>query len=168
MENQQFPATPTRKSPKPIFSQLIMSSSDLLGSQLGNKPIKILTKPKKRRAMASPSPSPMQSPVLLLKNRVNVNQTPEPAAFTLTSEAIVKTKDQMLLEARELIKQAHQQSSLVVQKDLEHSINALDNAREKACLSSLKQGDEKFAKSIEENVQQQINNLKTEMNQKFN
>jgi len=73
MKNQQFPATPTRKPIKPIFSQLIMSSPDLLESQLSNKSIKILIKPKKRRAMASS----MQSSGSLLKDRVNVNKTSE-------------------------------------------------------------------------------------------
>jgi hypothetical protein len=58
-------------------------------------------------------------------------------------------------------------SSPSVQKELENSIKALDQARKIANLVSLKQSDETFLPQESPDVQQQLDSFKTEVNSKL-
>jgi hypothetical protein len=58
-------------------------------------------------------------------------------------------------------------SSPSVQKELENSIKALDQARKIANLVSLKQADETFLPQESPDVQQQLDSFKTEVNSKL-
>jgi len=82
---------------------------------------------------------------------------------------ISQNSDKMLQNARKLLKQALQQAtSFTVQRKLKTSIKALDQARQNANLSSLKQSDEAFQSKSKPNVQEQLNNFKGEVNIKLN
>ena len=169
------PKTPTKQQKLPP-AQLIMSSSDMLGSQIIMRPSqRTILKFKKRRAVASPDK--LNEKLADLHKTSKTHQTDTTSAIASSEvEAIfpenhfksLPNSDKQLQNARILLKQAMQQFSLPsVQKELENSIKALDQARKIANLVSLKQADETFLPQESPDVQQQLDSFKTEVNSKL-
>ena len=143
-KSQNQPQTPTK--PAKTLAQLIMSSPDLLTSQIVSKPSqKITAQAHKRKAIASPE-----------STKIPDHQTP----------------DEMLKQARHLLKQTLQKIvNNSAQLELENSIMALDQARKHASLKDLKQPTESFHsqnQQIQEDVQKQLNSFKSDISVKLN
>ena len=169
------PKTPTKQQKLPP-AQLIMSSPDMLESQITTRPSqRTILKSKKRRAVASPDK--LNEKLADLHKTSKTHQTDTTSAIASSEvEAIfpgnhfksLPNSDKQLQNARILLKQAMQQfSSPSVQKELENSIKALDQARKIANLVSVKQADETFLPQESPDVQQQLDSFKTEVNSKL-
>jgi len=156
--------TPIKQQKLPL-AQLIMSSPDMLGSQIIMRPLqRTILKSKKQRAVASPDK---------LHETFKMHETDTTSRgnhkTSHKNSDISQNSDKMLQNARKLLKQALQQAtSFTVQRELETSIKALDQARQNANLSSLKQSDEAFQSKSKSNVEEQLNNFKGEVNIKLN
>jgi len=167
--------TPTKQQKLPL-AQFIMSSPDMLESQITMRPSqRTILKFKKRRAVANPDKLNEK-----LADEHKTSKTHETDTTSCkkhetshkTSYQNSKTSqnsDEMLQNARKLLKQALQQAiSFTVQRELETSIKALDQARQNANLHSLQQSDEAFQSKSKPNVQEQLDNFKGEVNIKLN
>ena len=147
-ESDNFTTPIKSQNTSKTMSQItIMSSSDLLGSQLISKSAKTILHTHKHKAIASPEPAKSQLPE---------NQNP----------------DKMLEQVRYLLKQTLQQTNNhVVQLELQNSITALNQACKHANLVSLEQSTENFYsqnQQIQENVQKQLNSFKSDISDKLN
>jgi len=167
--------TPTKQQKLPL-AQLIMSSSDMLESQIIMRPSqRMILKFKKRRAVASPDKwdeKLANSHETFKTHETDTTSSEKHETSRKTScqnSETSQNSDEMLQNARKLLKQALQQAtSFTVQRELETSIKALDQARQNADLRSLKQSDEAFQSKSEPNVQEQLDNFKGEVNIKLN
>jgi len=157
------------KQQKLPLAQLIMSSPDMLGSQIIMRPSqRTILKSKKRRAVASPDKLHETSKTHETDTTSHENHETSRKTSHKNSE-ISQNSDKMLQNARKLLKQALQQAtSFTVQRELETSIKALDQARQNANLPSLKQSNEAFQSKSSPNVQEQLDNFKGEVNIKLN
>jgi len=150
--NANNPKTPTKQQKQPL-AQLIMSSPDMLESQITMRPSqRTILKSKKQRAVASPDKLNKKPADLYKTSKTHQTDTTSAIAssevkaiFPENQSKSLPNSDKQLQNARILLKQAMQQfSSPSVQKELENSIKALDQARKIANLVSLKQSDETF------------------------
>jgi len=160
--------TPIKQQKLPL-AQLIMSSSDMLESQITMRPSqRTILKSKKQRAVASPDR--LHKTFKTHKTDTTSHENHETSRETSHKNSdISQNSDKMLQNATKLLKQALQQAtSFTLQRELETSIKVLDQARQNANLPSLKQSDEAFQSKSKPNVQEQLNNFKGEVNIKLN
>ncbi len=140
-----------QKTPKTRLSQIFSSSPDLL------RPETTLLNTRKHCAIASPMLKVISSEKETMFSH-EINQA--------SNKSNDQNLDQMLQQTRKHLKQVFQQiTSSIVQLELETSIKTLDHACSLANLDSLKQIDEAFHQKLD--VQQQLDNFKTEVNVKL-
>ncbi len=141
----------------------------MLESQIIMRPSqRTILKSKKQRAVASSDKLHKTSKTHKTDTTSHENHETSRETSHKNSD-ISQNSDKMLQNARKLLKQALQQAtSFTVQRELKTSIKALDQARQNANLSSIKQSDEAFQSKSKPNVQEQLDNFKGEVNIKLN